>query len=650
MARNGDIRGFFKPGSSQKSPSQSNVWSSQPPIDLPSSPMTPSKPTPKVLSRADEIKASDEEDEDSDDSLESISAMFGGGRKGSATPHRRDANIHSTPQAKRIAYSGIHKSPLTLQPKKQKHKFDLKALISHAQQDERTAESVRRTDELLKNLDTDEDDAADVSDLEEDPAKFQKMAKKLLVGEEDEAKGDKIVGAMKRNKVDGARRRCYFFKLEQPLVKPPRSLFPQRKAKGCWKCLGDPATRDQTFIHGLPHTIVAKGKALPDELFQWLLDEVCLEKNAQLRAQYSNLIALCSDQTNRLINDMQLYGILERMGGPKYAREHSRFESSSEVANPYTGRDWTGLKTFLQLLARIAPDLKTANAISAVQLLLRMSLDPIVASTVRDEHAAALGALVSVLPRSGRRWDTACEAICSYLYENTDVLALRIVPVRALPITSPRLLDLRRRLAAESLFGDPGLGSRPLTTVGGDGALFAESILARLDAPPFRIRHERTDYEELKAAVALLDIVVGDGGILRASSSSSSSSSSSPPPPRPQAPTPAASSSSPDEFDAHVDALTFRLKAAHDRIPDTNAVARKQAKADLDAVAKRLTYAVRSRPPPKTDIFDLAAGAAADGREARDAREEKFLPGQRAFMRNWAGRREKGNDAAAEAV
>ncbi|KAI1487302.1 hypothetical protein F5X96DRAFT_650542 [Biscogniauxia mediterranea] len=666
MSRNRDIRGFLKTVAPPSPQSRESVVSSPQILDLPSSPATPPKPAPRVLSLNDEIKGSDDEDGDSDDSLESISAFIGG--KTGPAPPQRGSNAVATPRAKRIALA-VHKSPLTLQPAK--HKFDLKSLINHTRQDERTDESARRAENLLKEQD--DEDNRNVSDSDDDQQPLQEAAaRKLLLGNEEEAKGDKIVRAMKRTTVDGNRKWCYFFSIEQPLLKPPRSQFPQRKLKGFGgKPLSDPAQRDQAFIHGLPYILVTKGKALPDELFQWILDEVCVEKNAQLRLSYSNLVKLCSEQTHRLVNDMQLYSMLERIGGPRYAREHSKFESSPELEDPYRDRDWTGLMTFLELLEHIAPNLKPANAISAIQLLIRMSLDPIVATTVGGAHFAAMEALVSALPKSGRQWDTACETICSYLYENTDDAVLRVIPIKFLPKTSKQLLDLRRRMAAEALFHRPGLGSKPL-----DDVLTVELIRDRLDQPDLKIRHS-TNFEELKATITLLDIVIGDAHFIRTPSAVAGGSTPTPTPTPIPIPTPsttattttnnnqndnknkpnttttirnlnsnnnntaaaAATSSSSKpytdadrRFDAEVDALTFRLKTIHDRIVDSNLVSRKEAKAVVDAVSKRLTYSVRTRPPPKKDIFDM--GGSSTSRSSSSV-------AQRAFMKNWAQRQQQ---------
>ncbi|KAL7621089.1 hypothetical protein AAE478_008402 [Parahypoxylon ruwenzoriense] len=652
MPRNRDIRGFFTkaaaPGPSSSVVRSQPAASPQPVRDPHSSPSTPPKPTPRPLHRTDEIKASDDEDGDSDDSLESITALIE--RKTGPIPHKRDHNLTSTPRAKRTASSSapLIKSPLTIQPK---HKYDLKYLVNHARQSDRADESARRADELINQSEDDdgdvEDEAQNLADVQNDPALLQKTAKELLNDDEEEAKGDKLMRAMNRTKVDGSRRVHYFFNLEKPLLKPPRRTFPPRLARGCWRCLADSRTRDQAIILGLPHAMVSKGKALPDELFLWILDEICVEKNAQLRVQYCNLVALCPDSIARLVSDTRLYSMLERIGGPKYTRgyDSTKLQSLPKVEDPYPGRDWTGLVAFLELLEGIAPNINSSNVIGATQLLLRMALDPLVSTTVRAEHAAAMQALVGALPKVGtRQWNDACATLSSYLLTGVALPTHRIQPIAHMPATTSKLQDLRRRMAAAALFPSLFPSGQPV-----DDVLSLADVLHRLEQPDFRVG-PATDYEHLRALVALLDLVIGGAGfIMQQHSSPLSAPRRTPDPSSPRKAKGSSDSTititsrskgdvTPNNnnndtttkanpaFDADIDILTQRLKTMHDRIHDSTLLSRKVAKASIDLVAKRLTYAVRTRPPPKTSIFDPEPGNANDA----------DLPRQREFMKNWA--------------
>ncbi|KAK7756593.1 hypothetical protein SLS62_001430 [Diatrype stigma] len=688
----------------------------------PSSPRTPPPPSSSPRPAAatanrrqfglqDEIKGSDEDD-DSDGSLASLSAIIG----------QRNHNAVSTPQVKRVASSSTaigarRGSPLTLQQKQQQaHKFDLKALISHTRQSERDDETSKQAEELIKKVedsdsstggisdDGDDDNDGDSSDnVDEDemmatsPSRgikkkkknkkpktkdLQQVAKELLDDggggggsgdnggsgrdEDENPKGDKIVRAINRAAGQGAgsggrRRRCYFFDVDlPPLFQPAKTPFPADAVEarrqgggggGPWRFLADPQTRDQAIIHGLPHTIVARGRELPPELFVWVLDQVCVERDPRLRAQYCSLAAACRDRTRELVDGARLYGALERIGGPKYARAAAvtmrPLKSTPEVEDPYRGRDWSGLAAFLDLLRQMAPNLNPnldpgggSVVVEAIQLLLRMSLDPVVVAAVRREHLAALGALVAALPagaeatrRRALSWNDACFSICSYVLKCTDDTIQRLDPIISIPKSSAKLADLRRRLAATILFNDDETFGRHPT----DSALEGEghdALLDRLEQPDFTIR-PATDYEELRALVALLDIVVESGGFLRRRRRRRKHGDGD------------AGGGAREErdaadgdrqFDADVDALTFRLRVLHDKIHDNGLLARKEAKTTIDVVSKRLTYAVRTRPPPKTSIFDPQP----------PDREEADLPRQRDFMKNWAQRKAAANGGGAE--
>ncbi|KAI0458430.1 hypothetical protein F5B21DRAFT_430780 [Xylaria acuta] len=623
--KNGDIRGFFKSGGTSNSQPQKQPASS-PPSDLPSSPRTPPRSAPRVFSRDEEIKGSDDSEDDSDDSLGSITDALGY-RSGPAA-HRRDPNVLSTPQAKRIA-SGIHRSPLTLQPKK--HKFDLKALINHSREIERTEESFRKAGALIAQTGHNSDNSDD-SDAENDPKRLEEAACHLFVGEDDEdGKGDKIRRAFKRSKDDEAssRKHCYFFNPEESPPSPGKNAFPRKKATGRWKCLSQSDARRRAFIMGLPHTFLAQGEALPDELFLWILDEICREQNVELRRQYINLTELCEGNTSRLVDGMSLYALLETIGGPKYAREPTKLKGTTEAGHEYLERNWSPLVAFLQLLDRIAPGLQTASAISAVQLLLRMSMDPVVAAVVREHHTCAITTLVSSLAKSKAKWNTACEAICSYIYKNIDDLELKVTALLSIPSSSSHLVDLRRRIAAESLFNKPGLGSNPI-----DPYLSFERIRDRLDEDDFKSTNRVDfDFERLRALTTLVDIVIDRAEFMRPATTTTITT------------TPEEEDAAAEErkFNADVDVLAARVKVIHDKIRDK--ASRKNVKLSLLGLEKRLRYAVRTRPPPKREIFAFEGGPSS----ARAEADAVHVPKQREFMRQWALKKKKAEKQDKEA-
>ncbi|KAK8073760.1 hypothetical protein PG994_004659 [Apiospora phragmitis] len=638
--QNRDIRGFFKnpaggAASTTKSetttPPRTKAVPMQPTSSSPNAPSSPITPQPartKVpLSRDDVIRGSDDEDEDdSDDSLESLSEIAARQRKpGHATLPS------ATTKAKRVA-SGNSRATPVVQTQPQKHKYDLKALLKHAREDDAADESVRRAGALLRLDDANKKETeVPKGDNESRPTNMREAAKELLHGDEEGSKGDKLVRAINRTTGDASQPHYYFFELEAPSRDVRRTPFPTLAAKKQWSFLADTSTREETFVRGLPTALASKGKELPEELYQWILDEVCLEKNMQLRMQYCNLITLCRENTRRLVDVKRLQQILESIGSRKFPNENSQWHSSPGLEQSYRERNWSPVSTFLKLLERMAPNLAPETIIGAIQILIRMSLDPIVSRDIRIriDHFSAIEALVSALPGTGEQWNNCCSQICSYLHGGVERTLQRQIAISLLPPSTARLCELRRRLAAATLFQQPGLSSSHL-----DDALTRKDILARLDAPGFLVTHE-TDYEELHANVKLLNMVIDDGSFLRSPNVTQSSKPA----------TPATQSSSrgsstetaAGDFDSFIDMLTRKLKILHDTISDNSIISRKEAKAAIDTAGKRLAHTVRTRPPPKTSIIDDLIGPA-----KRD--EEAGKPKQREFMKKWALQRRTGVD------
>lgn len=199
------------------------------------------------------------------------------------------------------------------------------------------------------------------------------------------------------------------------------------------------------------------------------------------------------------------------------------------------------------------------------------------------------------------------------------------MPIAHMPKAGVKALDLRRRMAAVVLFRDPEMGGRPV-----DSTLTLDGITDRLGEADFRVRPS-TDFDSLRALVMLLDIVIGSAGFLAKKQRSTGVT----PPATANAGAANADREAADRrFDADIDGLTYRLKMVHDKIHDSTLLSRKIAKASIDLVAKRLTYAVRTRPPPKTSIFDS------------EPKEDASLPKQRDFMKNWAQKKAERNAAA----
>lgn len=171
-----------------------------------------------------------------------------------------------------------------------------------------------------------------------------------------------------------------------------------------------------------------------------------------------------------------------------------------------------------------------------------------------------------------------------------------------MPVTSTKLHELRRRLAIAFFLRDAALASRHP-----DETMALRLAIARVKDSDFRLSR-KTDYANLKAQVQLLDLALDDGSFV------------------------------PDEddreheknFNAEIDDLAKRLKAIWRGINDTGAanLARTEAKSVLEWVGQRLTYSVRTKPPPTQSIFGDQGPSSEKKRRQQDFMK-KFVHGRK---------------------
>ena len=128
-------------------------------------------------------------------------------------------------------------------------------------------------------------------------------------------------------------------------------------------------------------------------------------------------------------------------------------------------------------------------------------------------------------------------------------------------------------------------------------------MLQQLEDDAFRIT-PKTDYQDLRALVLLLNLAVDDGSLVPLDATAEKA------------------------FNSDVDRIAGRLRAIWRSINDTGAAygTRTDAKNALEWMQQRLTYTVRTRRPPKRDIYEIAAAQDAKDSVIRQKMcMEKFL-------------------------
>lgn len=174
---------------------------------------------------------------------------------------------------------------------------------------------------------------------------------------------------------------------------------------------------------------------------------------------------------------------------------------------------------------------------------------------------------------------------------------IRMNALLCLPVSQARTHELRRRLAITFLFDDPSLGRhRP------EAAIDIRDLIDRMHRPDF-IVGPKTDFVELKASVIFLDIAIDDG--------------------------PYTSTGNPDDekrFNEDVDELALKLRDVWRKINDSGMkLSRTEAKSVIDWVQQRLSYSVRTRRKPKTNVFDIQRRRGDESLSQQQDVLEKFL-------------------------
>lgn len=167
--------------------------------------------------------------------------------------------------------------------------------------------------------------------------------------------------------------------------------------------------------------------------------------------------------------------------------------------------------------------------------------------------------------------------ILNSVYKTITDASLRLQLLQSIPALPPRLILLRRRLALAFFFQDARLLREQ-----SEESINLEIVAQHLQDPQFTINNA-TDYAEVAATIGILSIGID----------------CSDPPSQPH------TKHEETAFNKHVDNLSLKIKAMFTQINDTGAshMKRTEAKETLEAFHSRLLYAVRTKPPPKRNMF-----------------------------------------------
>lgn len=309
-----------------------------------------------------------------------------------------------TPRAKRIATANeFPSSPLTIQSKRKM--YDFAALLELNQEDEKTRASAQHFAALLeqekkeKELEklgfegqADSGQGTNLSLRAEDEGTSARQLKDRMLesaaaaaacGEDEDESGApggmRVVRALERADIGARPKAYYFFEQGEPegavsiVVGRP---FPTAAATGPWAILADKQDRARHFQSGFPFDIQRLFKNIPDEIFIWVLDEVCSETRRDLSAEYVKLLGLCEAQLKQLVTPERLMQLFRSLGATKdVERLTLPITLREETSDPYPHRNWLCLENFLKLIGEISTSFSAPTRTVAMQILLRLGMD-----------------------------------------------------------------------------------------------------------------------------------------------------------------------------------------------------------------------------------------------------------------------------------
>ena len=350
-----------------------------------------------VFAASDEEEGDDEDSENGSSDLEDLMDTFNAARENRSPAKRLDTSTQlETPRkAKRIATDQFLESPLSI-----RHKFDLNSLAKDARRENRMATNSRQ----LKGFGKGTPSPASGSDEELDDDALAEAMHGSSGGD-----AHKVLRAVQRAVPNETQARYYFFVggYKRPKSKP----IPRGQAAGPWKPLlkGSNEARGEYLASGIPHMILDQGGFLPDEIFDWLLDELCVQVSLPIQQDYCHLISSCNRHVTQILPPERLEELFFRLGA-KDKLDDLTPPLDQSMPEPYQGRDWTNLKSFMSLLKLISEDLSVESIIYSVQMLLRMSADEFLLDNV-DILVGFESALSSLL-KSEKLKDCWDEFVC----------------------------------------------------------------------------------------------------------------------------------------------------------------------------------------------------------------------------------------------
>lgn len=535
------------------------------------------------------VTNSDEDDDSSSSSLEDLDEMISLKRVGTREAHQERVHWDTrgeieAPRRTSRRSEAVATPPLAARFKE--HQFSL-AILAEQQRDLQTSEEdVARINALLdarKQIPTASGHTDSMRTLPD-----ESVIDAVMNDRGDEEDVDRLKHAIRRTEALHHDKKWSFFhaRPEPEVAKFPD--FPELQISPLRTILQDQRSRQHAFLTGFVEDYALRSD-LSDGLVSWILDSICLEKRQDLRSSYVHVLQELGLRKDGLLNPQSIDSLLRKLGANEEALDMKkpitpRFTVSTDRDTSLESQ----LECVLSLICTLAGTLDPETTERAICVICRLLLDHYIMSncSLVMVIAETLNNLIESVPDSVH--EPLLQNVLPTIYGSVDDLALRLQFVQNLPAYTRRTALFRRRLALAFFFTD----EENLHKSEEAPKVDLQSMATYLQTPRFAIT-KTTDFADLVASMGLLNIAIDNGGPVPLSTNSEEVR----------------------QFDSAVDLLSMRLRQLSARIVGASALnmRRTEAKEIIDAIQRRLSYTVRSRPPPKNTILaDSAAGHAAE--------------------------------------
>lgn len=486
----------------------------------------------------------------------------------------------------------------TLLPEAKTVKYDLSALIARARQYNRNRANAQNDPGVDRLQSSDED-------LPADAASRNKQIEAMLkaTGREDDTA--RFMEAINRTEALVQDKTWSFFDRGQ--FRKPRRIPGYSELD----CGGHPAEAFLRSEEQIKDALVCgyfqqltMSARLPEAMSYWVFQHALYDQEADVRASCIDamspgLMDVSGPEINHWIRtELKQMGMRDEVTGWDHTPAvPERFRGSAILSET---TNWSGLQQIFRIISTLAPTLTTEAIIENICTLVRMAIDVSVIEDPENQRllAAALGSCFERLrdqKESAKVIDEALAAVYSQTHD--DEFRLRIL--EALPQSDFTAALARRKLAIAWFYNDASLFAISSEAI--DPQAVAESALLNLEIVQahiegqddvFRIKRS-TDYALLKFKLETLAIGLGDGDQLALTQKY-------------------ASAKNPKDLEDAIrnhnmlaDEIAVRTAKMHAKIVDkgTSHVARTVVKELLERLRSKLLYVVRTKPPPRRDIW-----------------------------------------------